>query len=363
MRIFRISYIILMYILSCTGSSIAKSHDNVYSKDYILSKMRSVTEWQINHPVHINDYQEQWARSVFYAGIMYSYNTTKDPYYLTKTIEWGNSWGWKRGPKYRHADDFACGQAYLDVYAIKHDTRMLDGIKGAVDTLMNNPKPGREDWWWCDALYMEPSVIARLGKLTGDKKYYSYLNEKYWDSVDYLYSKSDSLFYRDKGYFKARTTNGKKVFWGRGNAWVIGGLAHILNILPEETPMYKSYENLYLQMIHKIVQLQQPDGLWRASLLDPDEVPVKETSASTFFAYALIWGINKGLLPVQEYMPKVKKAWEALLGCINEEGKLGYVQPIGASPGSVKESDNQEYGSGAFLMVASELYKFYYKNK
>lgn len=113
----------------------------------------------------------------------------------------------------------------------------------------------------------------------------------------------------------------------------------------------------------KIASVQQPDGLWRASLLDPDEVPVKETSSSTFFTFAMIWGINNGLLPQDTYLPKVRRAWTALLDCIDENGKLGYVQAIGASPENVKASDNQEYGSGAFLMAASEMYKFAEREK
>ena len=48
---------------------------------------------------------------------------------------------------------------------------------------------------------------------------------------------------------------------------------------------------------------------------------------------------------------------------VDENGKLGYVQAIGASPENVKAADNQEYGSGAFLMVASEMYKFAEREK
>ena len=99
----------------------------------------------------------------------------------------------------------------------------------------------------------------------------------YWDTTDFLYSKPDSLFYRDKNYFNAMTANGKKSFWSRGNAWVLGGLAQILAMMNKKHPDYPKYEELYLQMIHKIAPLQQEDGLWRPSLLDPDDIPVKET--------------------------------------------------------------------------------------
>lgn len=347
---------------SATGNK-EKAETDIYSQAFIKDKMHKVLEWQVNHPVSLNDEQEQWARSAFYSGIMYAYRTILDKSYLEQTRKWADGWNWQRGKRYRHADDLACGQAYLDVYVVEKEKKMLQGIRTAIDSLIADPKTGREDWWWCDALFMEPPVLARLATITGDSRYYNYLQEKYWDSIDFLYSKNDSLFFRDKRYFNALTTNGKKVFWGRGNAWVIGGLTQLLILIPEDNSIYGDYKELYLQLITKIASLQQPDGLWRASLLDPEEVPVKETSSSTFFTFALAWGINNGLLEKEIYEPKVRLAWTALLDCIDENGKLGYVQAIGASPESVKAEDNQEYGSGAFLMAASEMYKLTEKEK
>jgi unsaturated rhamnogalacturonyl hydrolase len=42
---------------------------------------------------------------------------------------------------------------------------------------------------------------------------------------------------------------------------------------------------------------------------------------------------------------------------VHTDGKLGWVQQIGAAPASVTFEDNQEYGSGAFLLAGSEMYK------
>ena len=51
---------------------------------------------------------------------------------------------------------------------------------------------------------------------------------------NYLYDKEEHLFYRDHRYFAKREANGKKVFWGRGNGWVLGGLVEILQALPKD---------------------------------------------------------------------------------------------------------------------------------
>ena len=46
-------------------------------------------------------------------------------------------------------------------------------------------------------------------------------NREYKATYDYLFDKEENLFYRDWRYFDKREANGKKVFWGRGNGWVL----------------------------------------------------------------------------------------------------------------------------------------------
>ncbi|MFR7466280.1 MAG: glycoside hydrolase family 88 protein [Phocaeicola vulgatus] len=45
----------------------------------------------------------------------------------------------------------------------------------------------------------------------------------------HLYDWTNHLFFRDDSYFGKQEANGTKVFWGRGNGWVLAGIANILN--------------------------------------------------------------------------------------------------------------------------------------
>ena len=127
--------------------------------------------------------------------------------------------------------------------------------------------------------------------------------------------------------------------------------------MPANYPDRKRFEDLYKDMAKKIASLQQPDGSWHASLLDPESYPVKETSGTGFFAYALAWGINNDLLKEKKYLPVVAKAWNALTTSVHPDGMLGYVQPIGAAPAAVNENSTEVYGIGSFLLTGSELYR------
>ena len=84
--------------------------------------------------------------------------------------------------RFRHADDHAKGQTYLEIYEVKKDPKMIEDIKTTFDSLIFTQKPGREDWWWCDALFMAPPVLTRLSAATHDIKYLDYLNTMFWDS-------------------------------------------------------------------------------------------------------------------------------------------------------------------------------------
>jgi rhamnogalacturonyl hydrolase YesR len=108
-------------------------------------------------------------------------------------------------------------------------------------------------------------------------------------------------------------------------------------------------------MAERIAGLQQADGLWRASLLDPGAYPNPEISGSAFFTYAMTWGINNGILDRRKYLPVVTKAWQAILAHVYASGRLGSIQPIGGEPGKFKPSSSYVYGVGAFLLAGSEL--------
>jgi hypothetical protein len=110
-------------------------------------------------------------------------------------------------------------------------------------------------------------------------------------------------------------------------------------------------------MAATILTHQQPDGLWRSSLLNSDDYPLKETSGSGFYAYALAWGVNQGLLDGEKFKPAIRKAWTALVECVNSDGKLTHVQPIGSDPKTFAADSTEVYGVGAFLLAGSELYR------
>jgi rhamnogalacturonyl hydrolase YesR len=236
---------------------------------------------------------------------------------------------------------------------------MIEASRANFDRIIANPKPGRVDWWWCDSLYMGPPAFVRMSAVTGDPKYTNFSDQMYWDATDFLYRPHYQLFYRDKNYFNSKTKNGYAVFWSRGNGWVHAGLARILQYLPANHPSRPKYVELFKDMSDKLIALQQADGLWRPSLLDPAEFPEPETSGTAFFTFGLAWGINNGLLDRDTFLPHVLRGYAGLRALVDADGKLTHVQRVAGAPGKVNPADTHEYAVGAFLQASAERLKLH----
>ena len=223
----------------------------------------------------------------------------------------------------------------------------------------SKPLTGRNLWGWCDALYMAPPVYARMAAATGEKRYLNQMHALYWDAVDFLYDPKEKLFYRNSKAEteKLKSPNGKKVFWGRGNGWVIGGLARMIEYIPKEDPMRGKYLKIFNELAFSLARYQQEDGLWRSSVNDPEWYPGKETTGYAFFVYAMAKGINEGWLPREYFLHIVMKGWSGLMTCVSPEGRLGYSQLVAGAPGVARPDDTADYAVGEFILAGCEMLK------
>jgi len=200
--------------------------------------------------------------------------------------------------------------------------------------------------------------MAKLSALTGDRRYIDKMNEEWNLTYTHLYDPAEHLFFRDASFLNKTEANGEKLFWSRGNGWVLAGTVNVLRALPHNDPSRKPYLRLLREMADRIASLQQPDGLWRTGLLDQQAYASPELSGSAFFTYALTWGVNEKILDRAKFGPVVERAWEGMLTHIYADGRLGSIQPIGASPGAFKPSSSYVYGVGGFLMAGSEMDRY-----
>ena len=311
-----------------------------------------------------------WTRTVYYEGLLALYSIYPDTEYYAYAYQWGDfhKWGMWRGTTTRHADNYACGQVYIDMYNLCPKPEILLNVKSNLNMLVNTPQIN--EWWWIDAIQMGMPGFAKMGKLTGEQKYF----DKMWQMYEYtrnqhgehgMFNQKDGLWWRDQDFDPPyKEPNGEDCYWSRGNGWVYAALVRVLDEIPANEVHRQDYINDFLSMSKAIKACQREDGFWNVSLHDPNHFGGKELTGTSLFVYGMAWGIRNGLLDRDEYLPIVLKAWNAMVkDAVHPDGFLGYVQGTGKEPKDGQpvtydsKPDFDDFGTGCFLLAGSEIYK------
>jgi rhamnogalacturonyl hydrolase YesR len=333
--------------------------------------MRKVADWQLAQSQQYFTVVDPtrnldgriWTWSVLYAGYMAAADSLNEPKYRDAMEQVGTSYKWGlRSTQNPSGDDQSIAQMYLELYFKDRRPEQIATIQAALDGILAAPRgemgpQHRITWWWCDALFMSPPVWARMYAATGDRKYITYLDEEWAKTSQLLYDPQAHLYSRDATYISKTEKNGQKMFWSRGEGWVMGGLARTLEYLPKDDPARAKYETQLKEMAAALAKIQGPDGLWHSGLMDPAAYDQPELSGSGLITLGMAWGINNGILDRKTYGPVVTKAWDGMLTHIYADGRLGDIQQTGAEPTTFKASASYNYGVGGFLMAGSEMLK------
>ncbi|TDE16654.1 glycoside hydrolase family 88/105 protein [Dyadobacter psychrotolerans] len=311
-----------------------------------------------------------WTRGVYYEGLMALYQVDKQKSYYDYAVSWGENhkWGLRNGIQTRNGDDQCCGQTYIDLYLIDKKEERIKDIKASMDLMLASDK--KDDWWWIDALQMAMPVLAQLGVIYKDNRYFTKMYEMYnytktVHGSSGLFNAQEGLWWRDKDFVPPyKTPAGKNCYWSRGNGWVVAALVRVLDIMPKNAPHREEYEKMLLTMLTALVPLQRKDGYWNVSLTDASDFGGKEVTGTSLFLYGMAWAVNTGLVKRKDYEPVITKAWNAMTAeCVHENGFLGFVQGTGKEPKDGQPvtynsmPDFEDFGLGCFLLAGSEIYK------
>ena len=363
-KILLICLLLAITFISCKTSRMSASEKRTADK---------VAAWQIQHYSDTVAPQAGWVYATLYRGMAEWAIQTHSQSIFDFLVKTGQELDWGMLPRLYDADDLCIGQTYFRLYDVYKDRKMIEKVIKRVDSVITHPdtlplitakgKYYRNRWGWCDALFMAPPVYARMYQLTGNPVYLDFCYSEYKTTTDSLYDPQKHLFYRDLRLVNDRDHKQEKVFWGRGNGWVYASLVLMLETVPSNHESYEFYLQLFRQMTRSIIQTQDKTGAWHSSLFDPETFSQPENSASGFFVYGLAFGINKGLLTDKEAKSALRKGWKSLQRYVNQNGKLGFVQPIGHEPLQLNEEMTMPYGAGAYLLAAAEMTKLLKKKR
>jgi rhamnogalacturonyl hydrolase YesR len=352
------------------------------TKQNVLDIINQVNQsWQQKNPVPASPF---WHPATYHTGNIEAYKITGKQEYLDYSKAWAeknqykgaqsdikSDWKYNYGETKDHVlfgDWQIAFQTYIDIYNLEGQ-KDFEKIKRAREVMEYEMSTNANDyWWWADGLYMVMPVMTKLYKVTGNELYLKKLQEYFSYANSIMYDEEAHLYFRDAKYVypKHKSLNGKKDFWARGDGWVFAALAKVIQDLPKDSKIRKEFITRYKLLANSIKDAQQPEGYWTRSMLDPQHAPGPETSGTAFFTYGYLWGINNGILDKKTYLPVVSKSWNYLTKvALQKDGTVGYVQPIGEraiSGQQVNANSTADFGVGAYLLAASEMYRYLDKN-
>ncbi len=328
-----------------------------------------------------------WTRAVYYEGLMALNAIDPQQRYIDYAMTWADFHKWtpRNGVNTCDADDQCCGQTYVELAALKGGDQqaLLANVIANLDYQMVTPNTKKQTstpkaktnvnslygWWtWIDAIQMAMPLYMQVGKLTNEQKYRDHAMQMYrWTRNECgggLFNTKSGLWWRDADYVPPyKEKDGNDCYWSRGNGWVYAALVRCMNQLSPKSKEYKELKKDFLLMSAGLLSCQHADGFWHASLVSDADYPTPEMTGTALFLYGMAWGIQQGLLKAKTYRPACDKAWQALQSCVHNDGFLGWNQGTGKEPSAgqpvtfTSMPDFEDYGTGCFLLGASEYYK------
>jgi unsaturated rhamnogalacturonyl hydrolase len=215
-----------------------------------------------------------------------------------------------------HVDANVYGILPLEIFLqTGYEQFFKQGIELA-DIQWDDPLPDgmtRQTRYWIDDIWMITSLQVQAYRATGKMEYLERAALEVDAYIQKLQQPCGLFFHGLSAHF----------YWGRGNGWVAAGMAELLTVLPLINPHYSNILAGYHKMMKTLAENQADDGMWR-QLVDHEE-SFKETSCTAMFGYAITVGVKKGLLPDVPYKEVSRKAWDALITYIGNDGKISNV--------------------------------------
>jgi rhamnogalacturonyl hydrolase YesR len=237
-------------------------------------------------------------------------------------------------------------------------------------------QPSLYGWWtWIDAIQMAMPLYVQMYAETKDRRYLDHAMKMYrWSRNDCgrgegnpklgLFNVEEGLWWRDADYVPPyKEPDGQQCYWSRGNGWVYAALVRCMELLPKKSKEYKELKKDFMLMSAGLLKCQREDGFWNPSLVSTNYA-MKETSGTALFLYGFSWGMRQGYLKANLYRPAADRAWQAMVrDAVHPDGFLGWMQGTGKDPSAgqplsyTRIPDFEDYGTGCFLLGATEYYK------
>ena len=198
----------------------------------------------------------------------------------------------------------------------------MGGFEHVTSGLVRSEVMRHPEQLWADTLFMAVLFLGKMGVRCGNQEWIDEAVYQYLLHIKYLADNRTGFLYHGWTFLEHGNFGG--IFWNRGNSWFTYGAVAFLKAM--EGHIGEADRRMILgawkNQVDALVKAQDPCGLWHTILTDPDSY--LETSGSGAITAGMLAGIRFGYLD-ESYLPAAKKAVEALLDYVGDDGLVGNV--------------------------------------
>lgn len=146
-----------------------------------------------------------------------------------------------------------------------------------------------ENTIWADDLFMGISFLCRMGKMTGDVKYFDDAANQVLNYHKYLWHPEKEIYYH---CYHTDVKEHGVAHWSRANGWMLMAQADLLTMLPKNHPKREALIENFNRQVQGVLHYQGKNGLWHQVLDKPDSY--EEITGTAMFVFGIARGVREG---------------------------------------------------------------------
>lgn len=223
-------------------------------------------------------------------------------------------------------DNGPMGASLIDLQMQKPNKAYLNYIQTTEEHLML-AEPRLEDGtiariWphentiWADDLFMGVAFLCRMGKMTGDVKYFDDAANQVLNYHKYLWHPSKEIYYH---CYHTDVDEHGVAHWSRANGWMIMAQSDLLTMLPKDHPKRDALIENFDRQIKGILQYQGKNGLWYQVLDKVDSY--EEITGTAMFVFSIARGVREGWIN-KDYIYAAEQGLKGMMTKMTDAGDV-----------------------------------------
>lgn len=262
-------------------------------------------------------------------------------------------------------DNGPMGASLIELQMRKPNRAFLNYINETNDHLMY-AEPRLEDGtiarlWphentiWADDLFMGVAFLCRMGKMTGDTKYFDDAANQVLNYTNYLWHPEKQIYYH---CYHTDTKEHGVAHWSRANGWILMAQADLLTMLPKNHPNRQALIENFKQQVSGVARYQGKNGLWYQILDKTDSY--EEITGTAMFVFGIARGVREGWID-KDFIYVAEQGLKGMMTKMTDEGDVTAIcVGTGIMPSlsfyyNRKTQENAPMGEGPVLRALVEM--------